>query len=109
MLAPTSADATKRLIRRYTVAGVILGMVFPLCTWTVDIATRQAGWTLTSLWRAHKPEGNYLPLHGCARMNGERLKARLGAVLPPCLYLTIIHSGGVECSKNSGISSTGGV
>ncbi len=53
MLAPTSADAAKRLIRRYTVAGVILGMVFPLCAWTVDIATRQAGWTLTSLWRAH--------------------------------------------------------
>jgi len=53
MRASVSASQATKLIRRHVLAGVILGMVFPLSAWTVDIATRQANWTLTSLWQAH--------------------------------------------------------
>lgn len=43
----------------YTFTGFVVGLCFPLGAWLVDIATRQASWSIISIWRAHQLN----PLH----------------------------------------------
>ena len=42
-----------RLIRRYMLAGVIFGLVFPLGAWAIEFVHDGLPWALDSIWQLH--------------------------------------------------------